>query len=357
MAEDDSGNGTLSAIARSLLKSPPVAVVFIGSVLVALGALGAVPKFGPFTDHRWGFFVAGFGALIVIAGLWILSRAHHEPSDSAIAKKYGLRILSPQPNSPVPRRIRVEGSFKKIPQKGSLIILEKSPSTNRYWLKKQTPEFDGDKKLWSFTDVYVGGEQGNERVLYVAIVGDSASALVKYYFSVREKFKEPLGIETLPKDIVLCAQVSVRKAESDPTPIKEAAERYGMTIDKPTANSVVGTKIVLKGKYDTKPPEADLVVYERTMDDRMYWFKQEIPDFDERTKHWSVEIYIGNEEGAVRTLHVGTLGESGKALRSYFQAVYDQTGEWVGLREFPPDIKSLVEVSVTYSANARLRTR
>jgi hypothetical protein len=360
---EEQEKGSLLGIIEGAIKNPMVAVVLIGSLLVALGALGAIPKLGPFTDPRWGYFLAALGVVIVGTGLWNFSRTRHETNGSVAVKKYGIRILSPQNNARVNRKIRVEGSYKKMPPTGSMTIVEKSPSTSRYWFKKQTPEFDTDKKLWWFSDVYVGGEQDSERVLYLAIVGDSGKALLDYYFLVREKFNEPLGVETLPRDISRCAQVFVRRAESDPPPVIKIekrtvpAEGYSMRITEPRQGSLVGTRILLRGTYERMPPEGDLVIYERTMDDGLYWFKQEIPVFDVMRKQWSAEIYIGNEEGTVRTLYIGMLGETGKAFRSYFQAVHDEGGQWVGLKNISPDVEPLAEVNVTYSARAKLRTR
>ncbi len=294
-------------------------------------------------------------------GVWAFLRTRGEADNSVIAKKCGLRILSPGENASVKPKIRLEGSYEKKPPEGSMTVLEKSPSTSTYWFKKQTPEFDTARKLWWFSDIYVGGKKDDERILCLAIVGDSGRALMDYYFSVRDELKKPVGVKNLPKDFFRCAQVSVRRAESDPEPVINdvpTRERYGMKIIEPTDNSLVGTKISLRGIFELRPPEDGLVIYERTKPDGLYWFKQEVPDFDEDKKQWSAEIYIGNEENTVRTPYVGMLGETGKALRTYFQAVNEQcNGQWAGLRKMPPDVKPPAEVNVRYSANPKMRLR
>ncbi len=100
--------------------------------------------------------------------------------------------------------------LKKKPPKKSLAVLEQSPSSGRCWFKKPPPVFDEKEKQWSFTDIYVGGK-GEERILYLAILGESGKALMDYYLRVREVSDEPVGIETLTPDIFLCDQINVHR--------------------------------------------------------------------------------------------------------------------------------------------------
>lgn len=336
------------------LKSPAVAVVLVGAALVLLSAFPSIPYLGAFAGDGWRLFIAVSGVVIVATGLWKLLRLPGITKGGYPVNKYGLRIDVPSPGSPVGRKIRVEGSCKKIPPQGGLIIVEKSQSTSRFWLKAQTPEFD--KNRWWFSDVYVGGSKGDERVLYVALMGDSGKAFRDYYLLVRERFNEPLGIVNLPVDISLGPHVSVHQTEFLPPVTNSVPEPYGMRIVWPPPNAIVGARIRLSGTYETKPPQDSLVIYEKNEDDNEYWFKQEKSEFNEINKQWSAVIYIGGGKGQ-RVLSVGTTGEGGKAARNYCKGVYDRIERWIPLESLPPDIQPLAEVRVSYSADEKLHTK
>jgi len=336
------------------LKNPAVAVVFIGGVLILVSAFASVPYLGPFTGIGWRQFIAASGVAIVTTGLWKLLRSPRASNEASSANNYGLRIDVPSRGSSVGRKIRVEGSCEKIPPQGSLTIVEKFASTSRYWLKPQTPEFD--KKRWWFSDVYVGGSKDDERVLYVAVMGESGRAFKDYFLLVRATFKEPLGTETLPKDISLGPHVSVRQAESDPPKPNGTHLSYGMSIDWPPDHAVVGTKVQLRGSYKNKPLHDSLVIYEKNEDDNEYWFKQEKPEFNESTRKWSAVIYIGAGTSK-RILCIALAGEGGKAARNYCKVVYDRVGRWIPLESLPPDIQPLAQMEISYSANEKLQTK
>jgi hypothetical protein len=336
------------------LKSPPVAVILVGAALALFSAFPSIPYLGPFAGDGWRRFIAVSGAVIIATGLGKLLGMPRNAKNAYPVKRYGLRIDLPSPGSPVSRKIRIEGLCKKLPPQGSLIMVEKSPATSRYWLKAQTPEFNRNR--WWFSDVYVGGSKGDERVLYLALMGESGKAFRDYYLLVREKFNEPLGIVNLPADILLGPQVSVRQTEYLPATPNNALESYGMRILWPPANAVVGSRIRLSGTYETKPPQDNLVIYEKNEDDNEYWFKQEKPEFNEINKQWSAVIYIGSGKGQ-RVLSLGTTGEGGKAARNYCKVVYDRIERWIPLESLPPDIRPFAEVRVSYSADERLHTR
>jgi hypothetical protein len=362
--ESEQAKGTWATAVAIVVKNTPLVLILLGTLLVVVGAVGQIPKLGQIGGPRWGYFLAGLGVLMVVSGVGVHLRKHREDDPSTIAKKCGLTITLPRPNSTVGQRIRLEGSCKRKPPEGSLIILEKSPSTSTYWFKKQTPEFDPEGKLWSFSDVYVGGKKDDERIVYLALAGESGRALIDYYFLVRDALPKPIGVRALPKDIVRCAQVAVRRAESDPEPSAREVpipQRYGLKITAPASGALVGRAIQLSGTYEIKPPEGDLVIYERTLADGLYWFKEEVPYFEEGEKTWSAEIYVGDDrdpESTSRTLYVGVLGDVGRLLRSYFLSIPEQCdNNWAGLKKLSPDIVPLASVNVTDGPRRRATKR
>lgn len=209
-------------VIKGLFKNTPLALVVIGVFLLVLGATGGFDKIGIKVDEAvWRVVLAVMG--IVAGGFGVLEvlRGKGDIETSALAKECDLRITSPQKNSEVDEKVRLEGTYKKKPPRKSLAVLELSPSSGRYWFKRQPPVYDEKGKgWWSFTDIYVGGDKGEkrgeDRILYIAILGESGKALMDFYLAVREQFGKPAGIETLSPDIVLWDQVSIHRKPASP---------------------------------------------------------------------------------------------------------------------------------------------
>jgi hypothetical protein len=211
---------------KELLKNTPLALVVIGVFLVVLGATGGFEKLGiKVGDAPWRIALAAMGVVVAGFGTLVLLRGQVDGEISALAKECGLKITSPKSNSEVEERVTLEGSYKKKPPNKTLAVLERSPSSGRFWFKKQPPVYDEKEKQWSFTDVYVGTDQGGARILYVAVLGESGKALQDFYLAVREEFGKPAGVESLTPDIVLCDYIKVRRKSKATAPKTEPATK------------------------------------------------------------------------------------------------------------------------------------
>lgn len=127
--------------------------------------------------------------------------------------------------------------------------------------------------------------------------------------------------------------------------------QYGITMGWPTPGLPVKQKVQMSGKYIIKPPDGDVVAYEKETetDGGLFWFKEGTVDFNEATKTWSTVIYIGGKRGTGRKLGLANIGESGRALRHYFLSVPEQCGDqWAGIKVLTSDIVSCADVDVIY---------
>jgi hypothetical protein len=197
-------------VIQALLKNTPLACVAIGVLLVLIGASGGMERFSlKIEEPAWrvalavmGIVVAGFGGLLI----W---RAKNDVDPLAVSAECELRITTPMNGADVEERIQFAGSFKKKPPENSVILIEQSVATGDYWFKKR-PIFDEKNKQW-YTESRVGGEPGKQRVIYVAILGESGQALWDYYWRVGNETKQWPGMKLLTKDIKLCDSVKVRR--------------------------------------------------------------------------------------------------------------------------------------------------
>lgn len=383
----------MSSHAQSNWKGTVELISAVVGAIAGLLALLPIKELNPFFDlfkKNVPVYAALFvtvSAVFVVAYLRT-STAPSPPRGTAdntdtpdLAQEFDLKITSPGGNSEVDEKVKIEGTYEKRPPKESLAVLEMSTATGRYWFRPQPAVLDEQNKKWWFNNVYVGGAQigkrGEDRVLCLAILGESGRAMMDYYLTVRDRCGgNPVAVETLTSDITTCAQVTVHRAkiesatpdkEDEPTvkpPEREmlgpnpprdrvdavaVAKEFGLRFVEPRENSVVKQRVPIRGVYEKKPPAGSLVVYEETPSDGLFWFKEETPEFNEATKEWSTEIYIGGTKGTARTFHVAILGEAGRALKDYFLSVPEQCDEnWAGVKTLTPDIVTCTKVTAWY---------
>jgi hypothetical protein len=334
----------LGKAVKELIKNTPLALIFIGVSLAVFGATGGYDKIH--VDGTWRIAVAVLGLVLSCFGGLVIWRGPLEGDDPLPYETFGLKFTSPKENTGVAQKIRIEGTYRKMPPKDSVAVLEMSPATNRYWFKRQRPVFENDEK-WYVAGVYVSGRKDEDRILYLAMLGKSGKALRDYYLAVREQCPKPVGIDTLTKDVALCASVTVHRTADDPPSQTKDEDDYGLGIDMPVGGSVVGDRFRVEGTYKKRPPEDRVIVYEQTPD-YLYWFKKPSPVFDEQRKRWSTEIYVGGTRSQNRDLFIATTGAAGKCLFDHFFFVYEQCEEWVGVRQLTPDIIPRDHVTVRY---------
>lgn len=205
-------------IIKRLIENTPLALIVIGVFLFLLCAAGGSDKIGfVIDDTRWRVALTAMGVLVASFGALLIWRTPANIETSALADEYGLKIREPEENSEVSDKIQLKGTYKKKPPIKNLAVLEFSPSSGQYWFKKPPPLYNEKDKAWSFTDVWIGGGRGEDRVLYLAILGEAGKALKDLYYAANEPREHGnwIGVKTLTPDIVFCAQVKVHRK---PTP-------------------------------------------------------------------------------------------------------------------------------------------
>ncbi len=200
----------MEMVIKALLKNTPLAFVVIGLLLAIIGASGGMERLSlKIEEPAWrvalalmGTAVAGFGGLLI----W---RARSEVNPTSLAKECDLKITTPMSGTDVGERIQFGGSYKKKPPEKSVVLIEQSVTSGDYWFKKR-PVFDEKNKQW-YIESRVGGEPGQQRMVFVAILGESGQALWDYYWRVGEETKQWPSMRTLTADIIFCDNVKVRR--------------------------------------------------------------------------------------------------------------------------------------------------
>ncbi len=199
-------------IIKGLIKNTPLTLVVIGLFLVVLGATGGFQKLGiKVEDARWRIVLAVMGGVVAGFGVLVILRGHGDVETSALAKECDLKITSPKYNSDVDQKIRLEGTYRKKPPEKSLAVIELSPTSGKHYFKTQPPLFNEKEGQWWFTDIYIGGDPGKERILFLVILGEAGKALREFYVAVREETGKTVGVKTLTPDVVQCDQVNVHR--------------------------------------------------------------------------------------------------------------------------------------------------
>lgn len=202
---------------KTLLKNTPLALIVIGVSLLLLGASGGFEKYGIKIDRvAWqitlalmGVVVASFGGFLALRGDVVA-----EASPAQLAKSWDLKITSHRNGDQVEPWISLRGTYSGMPDGGSVAIIEQSTVTKNWYFRKP-PFFDEKNHQW-FTDFHLGGAAGQDRILYVAVLGKAARVLQDYYFALEKRASNAAWLdgnwleETAP-DIFRQDQVIVRR--------------------------------------------------------------------------------------------------------------------------------------------------
>jgi hypothetical protein len=198
----------MEKIFNALINNTPLAVVVIGLALVLTGASGGVEKLSlKVQDPIWRIALAAIGGVVAGLGALLLLRPKHEVGDPIRASEYKLRITQPLEGATVETRVQVVGTYERMPEEDSVMLIEQSTRSGQYWFKRQ-PVFDNDSKRW-FADWNITGSTNRDVFIYVAVLGKAGRALAEYYFRVGETTQQWPGIKTLPPDVVMCDHVRV----------------------------------------------------------------------------------------------------------------------------------------------------
>jgi len=196
---------------NALIKNTKLAIIVIGLLLILMGAGGGFPKLS-LTINGVGWRIALFSMGAVVAGfgaLLIWRSANHNFEGTSSIKECGLKISLPLDGTAVEGRIKVIGTFEKLPPEDRVWILERSLATGLHYFNGR-PIFESNKKQW-FADYQVGGASGSERLLQVVAVGNAGKALADYYYKVINDTGKRVGFETITADIVPFDNVKLKR--------------------------------------------------------------------------------------------------------------------------------------------------
>lgn len=200
----------MDTLLNALIKNTKLAIILIGLFLIVMGASGGFTKLSlTIAGVAWrvalflmGMIVAGFGALLI----W---RTGHETADvESIKNAYALKIIWPMVGADVEGHVTVKGTFRELPPKDSIWVLEKSLATGLYYFSRN-PIFDDENRQWN-ADYTVGGGPGSERLLCVVAVGKPGKVLAEYYSKVIKDTGQRIGVQDIPADIVILDSVRLK---------------------------------------------------------------------------------------------------------------------------------------------------
>jgi hypothetical protein len=199
------------SIVLVLIQNTPLAVMVVGLFLLVLGAAGGWPKYElHITEPGWRIAIGVIGA--ITAGAGFLQYYHRPSFEKPDAKKYGLRITSPQINEMVPNRISVRGTYEKkpSPDEFEVRVIELSLISQKHYPKRRVA-FDERLKTWETIDFGIGGGRSNgKRIIMVSLLGKGGQALCEYYDRAGEENKHHYpGIQKLTPDIIECDRITV----------------------------------------------------------------------------------------------------------------------------------------------------
>jgi hypothetical protein len=194
----------MEKILAPLFKNTPLALAVIGLLLILIGATGGIEKLSLVIESLpWRIVMAGMGIVVAAFAALLIWRESKAEEPSADARKYGLKITATET---VGSDVKLEGSYRKKPPDGSVVIVERALATGDHYLQA-APYFDEKTSKWS-GQYRIGS---GERVLTIGILGKSAQALRDYYLLVGRQTTVWTGIKVLPPDLTHCDNVSVKR--------------------------------------------------------------------------------------------------------------------------------------------------
>jgi hypothetical protein len=188
-------------------------ILLLGAAVFLVGALGEIPKFGLHVDPtgRWLLMAVGALLLLPLGAYLLLSEGKGEGGLSA--KDYGVAIESPGDHDEVDERVNLRGSYKRAPGANEKFWLFDQGADGLYRPRAEVRLLPGEPK-WTITNIYVGGQVGESRVLHVVVTSKAGQALVAYFDAAgktQEMRNTRPGIKELTPDIRLLAHVQVKK--------------------------------------------------------------------------------------------------------------------------------------------------
>lgn len=162
--------GTWEKIVDAVVRNYALFLLIAGAALTLLAANNGYPKYG-FDLNRniyWQGLVAILGVTLVAFGVLLVWKSQRRNDVSSTAREYGLKILAPRNNESVQKKIRLEGTFEKLPSE-LVAIIEYDPASEDYWFQNRVT-FLASEGRW-FANIVIGGEPDADRVLQIAVVG------------------------------------------------------------------------------------------------------------------------------------------------------------------------------------------
>ncbi len=149
-------------------------------------------------------FLAGWGYAF-LWGIWL------EPPTPGCAD-YALQITSPLDGSTVRADvIGVQGTLKGAPPAGNIVIFVRSEDGTLNWPQFISIETDPILGVWKGSANVLAGNDSLTYRIAIAFVGQSGRALLETYRKMGRDCSCWPGIEFLPDDIQICAEVSITR--------------------------------------------------------------------------------------------------------------------------------------------------
>lgn len=191
---------------REIVNNSKVLLVFLGTVLMVLGANRGFRGWVTIPPPYWTAFLAAVGFIVCSVGVYLIWRREDDFNVLSLKRQCKLTIETPTAGSEVGQKIEMTGRFEKKPPDGAVVAIIEKTESGRFWFKEESVTFEKEKK-W-VACIYVGGKK-ERRVLYIAILGKAGQFLRNYFLRVARKFDESAGIEGLPPGIEMCDEVAV----------------------------------------------------------------------------------------------------------------------------------------------------
>ena len=157
-----------------IVKNTPVVLIALGLLFVGTGAAGGIARLSIIIPGTLPQVVVGcVGTAIILFGCLLIWRGMPENRGTSF-EECGFEITSPESGTQVGEEpVDFRGTYKKVAGEHVLLV-ERSAVTGNYYFRAKVVLVDG--KNWA-ASCHIGGPEGTERIIHVAVVGKSGSAL------------------------------------------------------------------------------------------------------------------------------------------------------------------------------------